>query len=132
MLNTNCLRTQVYPRRGYICLSVNLLDSIQALNREIECSFSHANDLIKEIEVEIRSLDAKSKVQKTQQIAANKSKQTELRAQFDIALRDFQRANLIGSGKSAADRDRFLTSQERQLIAQDSNAHNILTIVNTE
>jgi hypothetical protein len=94
-------------------LNTVVTDTAQTLNREIETRLSQANDLVKEIEVEIRSLDAANRQEKSKQLAANKKQCTDFRAQLDSTLQNLQRTNLIGTGKSAADRERFLTAQEK-------------------
>ena len=85
---------------------------MRTLSNEIENRFSQASELLKEIDMEIRTLDSKSKEEKTSQMTSLKKKYSDLQAQYNTVVRDLQRSNLMG-GKSEADRKKFCTAQDR-------------------
>lgn len=72
-----------------------------------------ANGVLKEIEVELRNLDATSRQEKHQKIMALRKSLSDMRVQYESVIRDKQRTDLIGNGRSAADRERFVTVNEK-------------------
>lgn len=99
--------------------------------RHIENLLSQAQDLIKQMEVEVRSLDPATKKVLNEKLQQYKKSTSSLKSDFERAKEQAQRSNLIGD-KSIEQRQRLLDtndklSRQNEMIA---NAHR--TVAETE
>ena len=99
--------------------------------RHIENLLSQAQDLIKQMEVEVRSLDPATKKVLNEKLQQYKKSTSSLKSDFERAKEQAQRSNLIGD-KSVEQRQRLLDtndklSRQNEMIA---NAHR--TVAETE
>jgi vesicle transport through interaction with t-SNAREs 1 len=85
------------------------------LVKHIDALLAQAGDLVKQMEVEIRSHDAATRKVLSDKIAQYKKSLASLRSDFERARTEADRAKLVGGGggKSAQDRERFLTANDK-------------------
>jgi hypothetical protein len=81
--------------------------------KHVDALLIQAGDLVKQMEVEIRSHDAATRKVLSDKITQYKKSLTALRTDFERARTESQRSNLNLDGKSAADRDRFVSVNDR-------------------
>lgn len=83
------------------------------LVKHVDALLIQAGDLVKQMEVEIRSHDAATRKVLSEKISQYKKSLASLRSDFERARTESQRANLNLDGKSAADRERFLSVNDK-------------------
>ena len=81
--------------------------------KHVDALLTQAGDLVKQMEVEIRSHDAATRKVLSDKIAQYKKSLASLRSDFERARIEVDRASLVGGGKSAADRERFLATNDK-------------------
>jgi vesicle transport through interaction with t-SNAREs 1 len=81
--------------------------------KHVDALLMQAGDLVKQMEVEIRSHDAATRKVLSEKISQYKKSLASLRSDFERARTESQRSNLNLDGKSAADRDRFLATNDK-------------------
>lgn len=82
--------------------------------KHIDALLAQAGDLVKQMEVEIRSHDAATRKVLSEKIAQYKKSLASLRSDFERARTEVDRAKLVGSGgQSSQDRERFLSANEK-------------------
>jgi hypothetical protein len=109
LLISNNSDTNPHPTHPYfipIEKSSNLVKHVDAL-------LIQAGDLVKQMEVEIRSHDAATRKVLSEKISQYKKSLASLRSDFERARTESQRSNLNLDGKSAADRDRYLATNDK-------------------
>eukprot|EP00602_Paraphysomonas_sp_CaronLab_P006058 CAMPEP_0185018686 /NCGR_PEP_ID=MMETSP1103-20130426/1352_1 /TAXON_ID=36769 /ORGANISM="Paraphysomonas bandaiensis, Strain Caron Lab Isolate" /LENGTH=210 /DNA_ID=CAMNT_0027548593 /DNA_START=92 /DNA_END=724 /DNA_ORIENTATION=- len=82
------------------------------LVKHVDALLIQAGDLVKQMEVEIRSHDAATRKVLSDKIAQYKKSLASLRSDFEKARMEAQRASLVGD-KSAADRSRYVSANEK-------------------
>lgn len=87
-------------------------DQLNGRIRQIEALLSQANDLIKQMNVEVRSQDATSRKELTERVMQYQKTIKSHKIDFDRAREQAQRSSLIGE-KSSADRQRLLDTNEK-------------------
>ena len=83
-----------------------------ALVKQIDALFIQATDLIKQMEVEVRSHDAATRKVLGDKVTAYKKSLASLKADFERAKEQTQRSSLIGE-KSGEQRQRLLDSNDK-------------------
>ena len=87
-------------------------DKTGSLIRQIEGLLSQANDLIKQMNVEVRSHDAATRKVLTEKVSQYSKSLLSMKSDFERAKEVAQRSSLIGA-KSAADRQRLLDTNDK-------------------
>lgn len=87
-------------------------DKSSSLIRQVEALLSQAQDLIKQMNVEVRSHDAATKKILTEKVGHYSKSLVSLRSDFERTKEQAQRSSLIGE-KSAADRQRLLDTNDK-------------------
>jgi vesicle transport through interaction with t-SNAREs protein 1 len=80
--------------------------------RQIDGLLSQATELIKQMEVEVRSQDAATRKALTEKVAQYKRALNSLKSDYNTAREQADRSNLIG-GKSGEQRQRLLDTNEK-------------------
>jgi hypothetical protein len=109
LLISNKSDTNPHPTHPFLIpieKSSNLVKHVDAL-------LIQAGDLVKQMEVEIRSHDAATRKVLSEKISQYKKSLASLRSDFERARTESQRSNLNLDGKSAADRDRYLATNDK-------------------
>ena len=83
-----------------------------SLIRQIEGLLSQANDLIKQMNVEVRSHDAATRKVLTEKVSQYSKSLVSMKSDFERAKEVAQRSSLIGT-KSGADRQRLLDTNDK-------------------
>lgn len=117
-----------------ISLTFTALISEKSANlvKHIDALLAQASDLVKQMEVEIRSHDAATRKVLSDKINQYKKSLASLRSDFERARSEADRANLIGGGKSAADRERFLTANDKMNRQNETIMNATRTVAETE
>lgn len=87
-------------------------DKSGSLIRQIDALLSQANDLIKQMNVEVRSHDAATRKVLTTKVTEYSKSLQAMRSDFERAKEQAERSSLIGE-KSAADRQRLLNVNDK-------------------
>ena len=87
-------------------------DQLGGIVRQVEALLSQANDLIKQMNVEVRDQDASVRKELTERVMQYQKTLKGHKLDFDRAKEQAQRSSLIGD-KSAADRQRLLDTNEK-------------------
>lgn len=83
-----------------------------SLIKQIEGLFSQSADLIKQMEVEVRSHDPATRKMLTEKVTQYKKSNATLKSDFERAKEQSQRSSLVGA-KSAEQRQRLLDTNEK-------------------
>jgi hypothetical protein len=89
------------------------IDKSTTLIRHIEALISQAGDLIKQMEVEVRSHDTATRKILTDKVNSYKRSLQSLRSDFDKAREESQRSNLFVGSKSNEQRQRLLDTNDK-------------------
>ena len=83
--------------------------------RHVEALFAQAGDLIKQMEVEVRSNDAATRKVLQEKVAGYKKSMTSMKADYNAAKDQSDRESLLGgsAGKSMEQRQRLLDTNEK-------------------
>mmetsp|Transcript_16734 Transcript_16734/g.25130 ORF Transcript_16734/g.25130 Transcript_16734/m.25130 type:complete len:186 (-) Transcript_16734:79-636(-) len=103
----------------------------ESCETRIDALFSQASNLVRELEVEIRSMDAATRKTASDAIGKHKSDMLALRSEFESARTSKQRSNLIGT-KSSAEQNRYLSTNERLNKQSQAIANITQTVAETE
>ena len=82
------------------------------LGKQIDGLFSQASDLIKQMEVEVRSLDPATRKSLTEKVTQYKRALASLKTDYTSAKDQADRSALVGT-KSGADRQRLLDTNDK-------------------
>jgi hypothetical protein len=91
---------------------VSLAERGGNLSRNIDGLLSQATDLIKQMEIEVRSQDAATKKVLNEKVQQYKKSLASFRTDYERAKIDADRAHLVDS-RSGSDRERFLNTNDR-------------------
>lgn len=85
------------------------------LGRQVEAILSQAAELLKQMEVEVRSQDPATRKVLTEKVGQYKKTLSSLRSDYESARDEAEKANLLGSSgsKSAEHRQRMLNTNDR-------------------
>lgn len=90
----------------------NSNEKTSSLTRHIEALFSQEVDLMKQMDIEVRSQDAGTRKILLEKVSQFKKSTLSLKSEFDRAKEKFQRSSLIGE-KSAEQRQRMLDTNDK-------------------
>ncbi len=102
-----------------------------SLIKLIDGLFSQATDLIKQMEVEVRSQDPATRKMLNEKVMQYKKSNQSLRIDFDRAREQVNRSALIGD-KSGADRQRLMNTNDKISRQNDMIANATRTVAETE
>jgi hypothetical protein len=89
-------------------------DKSGSLIKQIEALFSQSADLIKQMEVEVRSHDPATRKMLNEKVNQYKKSNGTLKSDFERAKEQSQKASLVGgSGKSGEQRQRLLDTNDK-------------------
>lgn len=96
-----------------------------SLTRHIEALLSQASDLMKQMQVEVRSHDPATRKVLTDKVSQYKKTLESLRTDFETARDEASKASLVSGGKSLEHRQRMLNTNEKLSNQNDTilNAH---------
>jgi hypothetical protein len=80
--------------------------------RHLDGLLAQSNDLIKQMEIEVRTQDPATKKVLNEKVQQYKKSLTSIRTDYERAKADADRANLIDS-RSGSDRERFLKTNDK-------------------
>lgn len=83
-----------------------------ALVKQIDALFSQINDLIKQMEVEVRGLDPSTRKVLTEKVSQYRKSSASLKSDFERAKEQSERSTLIGT-KSTEQRQRLLDANDK-------------------
>lgn len=89
-----------------------IIGTVANLTRLIEGLISQSNDLVKQMEVEVRGQDVATRKVLLEKVAQYKKSTTSLKNDFERAKERAQRSSLIGD-KSTEHRQRLLTANDK-------------------
>ena len=89
-----------------------MTENSSAVLRHTDALLSQAQDLIKQMEIELRGHDAGTRKILGEKVAEYKKSLTNLRGDFEKAKESSQRSALIG-GKSGEQRERLLNANDK-------------------
>jgi vesicle transport through interaction with t-SNAREs 1 len=84
--------------------------------KHIDALLIQAGDLVKQMEVEIRSHDAATRKVLSDKIAQYKKSLSSLRSDFERARTEAQRQNLVTDSRSGTDRERLLSANDKYVV----------------
>lgn len=91
----------------------NNTDSNQNIQtRQIDGLFSQVNDLLKQMEVELRSLDSATRKALSKKVASYKNTLSSLKSDYNSVREQSDKSTLMG-GKSGEQRQRLLDTNEK-------------------
>lgn len=102
-----------------------------SLIKLIDGLFSQATDLIKQMEVEVRSQDPATRKMLNEKVMQYKKSNQSLRIDFDRAREQVNRSALIGD-RSGADRQRLMDTNDKISRQNDMIANATRTVAETE
>ncbi len=90
-------------------------DKASNICRHVEALFGQAGDLIKQMEVEVRSNDAATRKVLQEKVNGYKKSMSNMKADFNAAREQADRESLLGgsAGKSLEQRQRLLDTNEK-------------------
>lgn len=81
--------------------------------KHIDALLLQVSDLVKQMEVEMRSHDSATRKVLSDKIAQYKKSLTSMRSDFERARTESQRAGLVSDSRSGTDRERFLNANDK-------------------
>jgi vesicle transport through interaction with t-SNAREs protein 1 len=90
-------------------------EKIPSLIRHTDALLSQSTDLIKQMEIEVRTQDAGTKRALSERVIEYKKSLATLRSEFERTKEQSQRSSLIGE-KSAGDRQRLLNVNDKYAV----------------
>jgi hypothetical protein len=95
-------------------------DKTGSLIKQIEALFSQSADLIKQMEVEVRSHDPATRKMLNEKVNQYKKSNGTLKSDFERAKEQSQKASLVGgNGKSGEQRQRLLDTNDKLVCLYD-------------
>lgn len=88
-------------------------DKCASINRHVDALLLQAGDLLKQMEVEVRSHDSATRKVLTEKVNQYKRVLSSLRTDFGKAKEESERGNLFAGTKSGEDRQRLLNTNEK-------------------
>mmetsp|Transcript_11605 Transcript_11605/g.11627 ORF Transcript_11605/g.11627 Transcript_11605/m.11627 type:complete len:213 (+) Transcript_11605:89-727(+) len=106
-------------------------DKSVTLIRQVDALLSQAAELMKQMEVEVRSQDPATRKVLSDKVAQYKRSLGSLKSDFEIVRSEAQKSNLVGS-KSAADRQRMLNTNDKIASQNEKILNATRTVADTE
>lgn len=108
------------------------LEKCSSINRHVDALLLQAGDLLKQMEVEVRSHDAATRKVLTEKVNQYKRVLSSLRTDFGKAKEESERSNLFSGTKSGEDRQRLLNTNEKLSRQNETILNAQRTVAETE